>query len=72
MVSKQCVVCGDYFAGELNGDYSCPACQRMGAAQRMRPLASLGDFGRADAAVSATGAAKPPAAPPRSTKGQAA
>lgn len=41
MVSKQCVACGGYFVGELNGDYICPACAQAGAAAPMRPLASL-------------------------------
>lgn len=67
MVSKQCVVCGEYFAGELNGDYFCPACQQAGVTQRLRPLASLDDFGRADVE-----APRASTAAPRATKGQAA
>ncbi len=30
MVSKKCVICGSYFAGELDGDYTCPRCQAAG------------------------------------------
>lgn len=40
MVNKQCVVCGNYFAGEWNGDYLCPDCRAAGAS-RLRPLSSL-------------------------------
>ncbi len=64
MVSKQCVACGEYFVGELNGDYSCPACRQAGVSQRLRPLATLDDLGRGDA-PRAAGA-------PDATKGQAA
>ena len=34
MVSKQCVMCGGYFSGELDGDYTCPHCQSAGVARR--------------------------------------
>lgn len=40
MVSKQCMSCGRYFQGELNGDYTCPSCCGAGATG-LRPLARL-------------------------------
>jgi uncharacterized Zn finger protein (UPF0148 family) len=36
MVSKKCVRCGAYFAGDLDGDYTCPRCQASGP-PRLRP-----------------------------------
>lgn len=41
MVNKQCVACQQYFRGELNGDYLCPACAAAGRSQ-LRPLSGLG------------------------------
>ncbi len=34
MVSKKCVMCGAYFAGVLDGDYTCPRCQASGVPRR--------------------------------------
>ena len=31
MVSKKCAGCGQYFSGELNGDYLCAACAHLEA-----------------------------------------
>ncbi|MGH9482475.1 MAG: hypothetical protein ACRD1L_10350 [Terriglobales bacterium] len=42
MINKECVACGNYFAGEWNGDYLCPACRAAGASH-LRPLSNL-DF----------------------------
>jgi len=38
---KRCLGCDQYFAGELNGEYRCPACQAQGVEIR-HALSSLG------------------------------
>ena len=48
MVSKKCAGCGQYFSGELNGDYLCAACAHL-EAMPQRPLSGLSgiDMGEA-------------------------
>jgi len=43
VVSKQCLQCGKYFPGDLDGNYLCPACAERGAL-RPRTLYSLDDL----------------------------
>ena len=53
MVSKKCAGCGQYFSGELNGDYLCPACAHL-EAMPQRPLSSLSGFDMGDAPLDAS------------------
>ncbi|HEY7837495.1 MAG TPA: hypothetical protein VIC54_02755 [Terriglobales bacterium] len=88
MVSKKCAGCGQYFSGDLNGDYLCPACAHL-EAMPQRPLSSLSGFDMGDAPLNASpdvaldasfeagapadGARRPAdQAHPRNVKGQAA
>lgn len=44
-IYKLCLVCADYFQGELDGEYTCPQCRRDAPAPLHR-LASLNSLGR--------------------------
>ncbi|HEY8055865.1 MAG TPA: hypothetical protein VIE13_08130 [Terriglobales bacterium] len=39
-VTKQCAGCGEYFAGDFDGDYTCPRCRAAGTMRR-RPMVRL-------------------------------
>ena len=40
MITKQCIACGGYFGGALDGEYLCAECRAAGAEPK-RMLAAL-------------------------------
>lgn len=44
MVCKQCLACGGYFRGELDGAYLCPACAHASATSGQVPVRALSNL----------------------------